>query len=198
MKTRPLAVAVTVAAAIVGGVAARAAIQALRAEPGVPEAVLTQTWTKQSFGNGAFSFESPIPLKTEAVELPESIRAQIREMTSLTGEAQGLNVGASYMVLPDGRTPSLDGAAEGALGNIRKVPGTVSVDAKKHPTTVMGRDAIEVEASVKRGDRGPLELHLLVVERGSAMLQLMVLHLQGQPAGEGVWQKLRQSVKVGG
>jgi len=190
--------AVTVVAAIVGSVAARSAIQALRAEPAVPQAVLSQAWTKQTLGGKAFSFDSPLPLAFQPVELPESVRSQIREMSSVSGEGQGLNVMGSYMALPAGRTPSLDGAAEGALANVRKTPGTLSVEAKKHETTLAGQPAIEVEAEVRRKDAEPLALHIMVASRGEEMYQLMLLHRQDQPTGVGVWRKLLDSVKIGG
>ena len=198
MKTRPVVLAVTVASAIVGSIAARSAIQWLRAEPGVPQAVLSQTWTRQALGGNAFSFESPVALKPESIELPAEVRSQIREMASVSGEGQGLNVMASYMALPPGRTPSLDGAAEGALANVRKTAGTASVDANKHDTAVAGLPAIEIEGNVQRQNAEPLKLHLVVMSRGEEMFQLMVIHRQDQPTGDGVWQKLRASVKIGG
>jgi len=199
MKNKPVAVLVGVLAALAGAWIARNAFDWIRGVKPVSPQVLTQPWSRQSLGAGAdFVFDSPWTLEPTKLDLPADVLKQFTRFNAFGHEAQGLSVLASDLAVVSGITPSVEGAAEGAINSVRNQSTTKSIEAKKQPTAVGGYPAFEIEATVqqKRGD--PLHLHGLVVVRGSEMFQLVLIHREDQPLGLQAWNKARASVRLGG
>lgn len=199
MKNKPVAVLAGVLAALVGAWVAHNVINSIRGAKSVSPEVLTQTWSHQSLGAGAdFVFDAPWTLEPTKLDLPPEMRQQLTRFNTLSHEAQGLNVMASDLAVPPQFSPNLERAAEGAIDNVKNQPSTASVEAKKQPTAVGGYPAMETEATVRQKSGDPLQLHGLLVVRGSEMFQLLLIHRQDQPLGVQAWNKARASVRLAG
>jgi hypothetical protein len=196
MEAKPFAVVIAVVAAVAGSMGARSLIDWARREPGVSASVLTQAWSEVAPGGRDLVFESPLVPKPQNLDLPAEVRAQTREVAAAGAEGQGLNLMTMYMALPEGRTGSLKGAADGALSNIRAMPRTSIAASRQTDTTVAGLPAIDIEATVQREKQDDLKLHAVVVARGAEMWQVLMMHRQDQPKGDEAWQRVRGSMRL--
>jgi hypothetical protein len=199
MKNKPVAVLAGVLAALVGAWVAHNAFNWIRGAKSVSPEVLTQAWSHQSLGAGAdFVFDAPWTLEPTKLDLPPETLKQFTRFNAFSHEAQGLNVMASDLAVVPSISPSLEGAAEGAINSVKTQPTTASVEAKKQPTAVGGYPAMEIEATVRQKSGDPLHLHGLIVVRGSEMFQFLLIHREGQPLGVQAWNKARSSVRLAG
>ena len=96
--------------------------------------------------------------------------------TVLTHEADGMNIMAMHITLVPGKSGNLEGAADGSVNNMRTVPGTVSVNGSKHPTTVLGQPGYDVEARIDRDRGGPGRLMVGVCRADRACARLPWWH----------------------
>jgi hypothetical protein len=199
MKNKPVAVLAGILAALVGAWVAHNAFDRIRGvKGGVAPEVLTEPWSHQSLGAVAdFVFDTPWTLEPTKLDLPAELLKRFTRIHTYSHEAQGLSVLASEIAMASG-SPSLEGAADGAIRNVKSQPATASVEASKQPTAVGGYPAIEIEATVRQKSGDPLHLHGLVVVRGSELFQLVLIHRQDQPLGNQAWSKTRASVRLAG
>jgi len=198
LEAKPFTVVVGIVAAVAGSMGARSAIEWARREPAVSASVLAKPWSEVAPGGRDLVFESPLVPRPTALDLPAGVRTQTRQVTAEAVEGEGLNIMTMYMALIAGRTPNLEGAADGALSNIRAMPGASLASSRKTPATIAGLPAIEIEATVQRARADDLKLHAIVLGRGEELFQVLVLHRLDQPKGDEVWERMRASVKVKG
>lgn len=198
MEAKPLRFVVVIVAAVAGSIGARSAIEWARREPGVAASVLTQPWSEVAPGGKDVVFDAPLVPKPTTLDLPADVRAQTRQVITGSVEDKGLNVLTMYMQLAPGRVGNLEGAADGALSNIKNIPGTSVASSHKTNTTIAGLPAIEIEATVQRGKSDEIKLHGLVLGRGEELFQVLVAHRLDQPRGDEVWQRMRGTVRVKG
>ncbi len=196
--SKPLRFLVAVAAFVAGAWVTRQGIDWLRREPSVSSKVVQQPWVTQSFDAGDYVFEVPWSLQPTSLNFPPAAAKAMASWTVLTHEADGMNIMAMHITLVPGKSGNLEGAADGSVNNMRTVPGTVSVNGSKHPTTVLGQPGYDVEARIERDRGGPLQLYSVVFGQGSDLYQVQFIAVADQPAAQATWKKLRDSFRVRG
>ena len=196
--SKPLRFLVAVAAFVAGAWVTRQGIDWLRREPSVSSKVMQQPWVTQSFDAGDYVFEVPWPLQPTPLNFPPAAAKAMASSTVLTHEADGMNIMAMHLTLVPGISGNLEGAADGSVNNMRTVPGTVSVNGSKHPTTVLGQPGYDVEARIERERGGPLQLYSVVFGQGSDLYQVQFIAVADQPAAQATWKKLRDSFRLRG
>jgi hypothetical protein len=158
--------------------------------------IIEKPWVEQVIVPGAVSIDAPWPLESRNPPLPPEAAKVISRLVRYEHAADGLHVAASVVSSMPGVPGNLDGAADGALGKFKTVPGTRSVDGKKREKTVLGARAIELEARIEMEQGGPLQFHSVVLLRGSELIQVtLVTQAEGAP-GARAWEKLRDSIRV--
>ena len=185
--------------AVVAFVAASAGVKQLlqRHEPSIPSNLATQPWTEVTLG-ARIAFDAPWQLHAERFDLPPQVVALVKSSTYLTNEADGVMIGAmefSYRADVDVRA-NLDGAADGAIANLHTPPGTLSVDASKSDTTILGSRAIEVDARIHRDRADPLRAHGLVFSDQNELVMLISISGADEDGGALVWDRVRKSIRA--
>ncbi|MGE5187096.1 MAG: hypothetical protein ACM31C_33835 [Acidobacteriota bacterium] len=165
----------------------------LRREPAVPAAIVDQRWQPQRVG--AIALDAPFALHADTLPVPDTIKPLVVSTTYLQGEGDGLMIASMEFTYRAGVPIDLDGAAGGAIANMRTVPGTLSVDPKQAKTSVLGEPAIDLEAAIRRSNAEPLRMHGVVFADGAKLFIVMSVARADQPAGDAAWQKLRASIR---
>ena len=186
------------AAFIAGAWITRQGIDWLRREPAVSSKVVQQPWVTQSFDSSGCVFDVPWPLQPTSLDFPPAAARAMVSSTVLTHEADGMNIMAMHISLLPGTSGNLEGAADGAINNMRTVPGTVSVNGSKHPATLLGQPAFDIEARIERQRGGPLQLYAVVFGQGTELYQVQFIAAADQPAAQATWKRLRDSLRARG
>ena len=195
MSRKALGLVVGIAAFIAGSYAARTAIDFIRREPGVSSKLVQASWVQQAIGGT--SFDVPWPLETQDLKLPDQVARLVQSGITLSHEADGLNVMAMHMAFVSGTPTSLDGAAEGAVNNLRTVPGTLSIAPEKHEMTLFNGStrAIEIGARIERERGVPLQMRGVVFGNGPELYQILMICRADQTNGPGIWVRIRSSIQ---
>jgi hypothetical protein len=174
------------------------AIDRFRREPVVSSTVAQQPWVTQSFGRSNYLFDVPWPLQPTTLDFPPAAARAMASSTVLSHEADGLHVMAMHISFQPGVASNLEGAADGSVTNMRTVPGTVSVQGNKHPTTILGQPAFDIEARIERERGGPLQLYSVVFGSGTDLYQVQFIAAADQVKAQTSWKRLRGSFRPRG
>lgn len=190
-----IAAAVTGAVAfIVTGAVMRHVLSPARHEPEIASEIVDATWVEERLGPEVV-FEAPWPLESTSPDLPLELRALVKSSTWRSHEAHGLVIQAIAFTYRDGVPGDLDGAAQGAIANLRTVPGTLAVEPTTTETTVDGVRAIELAAIIRR-DRGePLRLRGLTLLIDHTLISFMLSAPADQVVAGRVWDRMRQTIR---
>lgn len=196
MNSKPLAVVVGLVAAFAGAFVARKAFQHFRREPTVARDILTRPWVKQQIGQSGVGLETPWRLEGLSMPLPKELSGLVSEWTWIGHEADGLNIMAARVRYAPQVVTSLEGAAQGALKNLRAMPGILKVTPQEYDTTLLGQPAIELDARLERKTGEPLRVHAIFGMRGPDLFQVLLISRADQPLGEKVWDKTRATIRL--
>jgi hypothetical protein len=194
MNRKPLAIVAGVIAAILGAYVTRQAIDLFNREPSIPQDLANRAWVEQSLGSG-FTFDVPWPLQPQTLPLPPELTRLIAESRTASHEGDGINVMAMHMSFVPGTPTSLEGAADGAIQNLKTNPGTASVEGSKNEISIAGERAFEIEATIKRTRGVPLRMRGVVFGDSPQLYQIIFVCRADQTAASAVWEKLRGSVR---
>jgi hypothetical protein len=167
----------------------------MREAPPPAAAAAPAPWIEQHLGS-SLVFEAPVQLKLENIELAANVKPLVSSSSYLTGEANGLSIAATAFTYREASSINLDAAADGAIANIRALPGTQLLEPTKTPATVAGEQAIELGARVKRDSGQMLRVHGAVLAHGSELFIFMLIASADPPATTESWQRLRQSIHL--
>jgi hypothetical protein len=195
VKHTPWSLVVSAVACAAAALATQHAIGWLRREACVPKAVIERSWLQQSLAGSQYVFSAPWPLERQLLTLPLEVQKLVTTMETYGHEADGLNIMAMRAVYQDGVALSLEGAADGAIANVRSMPGVASVEGSKAPSSVAGQPAYEVTATVRREHGEPLAMHGIVFNHGNELCQLILTSRADQAIAGQAWEKLRSSIK---
>lgn len=151
-------------------------------------------WSEQQVGSVHFS--SPVPLKDEKVDLPDNVKQLVTASRYLAGEASGVTLAATAFTYKDGTQINLEGAADGALANIRAVPGIQDMVPAKKPATLLGKPAIDLEAKMRRDKGENLQLHGVVFASGPELFIFMMIAKDEHHDAAETWHRLRKSIRL--
>jgi hypothetical protein len=163
-------------------------------EPRIPDALVTRPWVEQPIGLSGVAIDVPWHLEGKSVPLPREIK--VTKWAWIGHEAEGLNVMASRVVYAYGTRTSLDGAADGVVEYVRRVPGTRAVTDRRTDTRLFGQRAIELEVRIEREKGDPVVMHAIVVLRGLELIEVMSIAWQELPNGRKAWERIRDSARV--
>ncbi len=180
---------------VLAGAGSHALVQWLRREPAVPAAIVEHAWLPQHIGR-AIEFDAPFALAPDQMPIPDAVKPLVVSTSYLQGEADGMMIGAMAFSYREGVTPDLDAAAAGAIANMRTVPGTLSISPKTTKGTLLGKPAVDVEATIRRDNAEPLRMHGVVFAIASELYVTISVARADQPAGDAAWQKLRASIHI--
>lgn len=195
MESKSVKVIAAIVAFLVGGFLARQAIDWIRREPAVSKNVVEKAWVQQTWGASQYSFEAPWRLEAMDLKFPPELTRLIKSSSALGHEADGLLVQAQHILYDPTVQLSLEGAADGALANLKSVPGTKATANEKKQTTVLSLPAYEFSARIERERGFPLQLHGLVFAEGQELYQLQVICRADQEEGSAAWRKILASIK---
>ena len=190
--TRKVLIALIVAA----GVAAVAGIGfVIRGhDPQLSAELVNHPWVEQRLGE--LGFAAPWKLDATPQAAPDNIAPMIKSSTWLGKDGDGLWMQAMEIEYNDGVPVSLDGAANGAINNMRALAGIASVDAKQTPTRVLQLPGIDIDAQVMRDNKEAMRFRGLVLVDHQKLYMLLALSRADQPAeSDRVWTKLVASIK---
>lgn len=183
---------VAISAAVV---VTRQTARLLRREPGAADDLATRPWVEQPIGRSGVVLEAPWHLEGVSVPFPREMAGKVSQWTWIGHEADGIRVMASRVTFAYGISPSLEGAADGMVKNVREVPGTASVTPQRSATTLLGRPAIELEIHIEREKGESLVMHGIVAVRGLDLFQVLAMARADQPVGGKVWERMRDSIR---
>jgi len=186
------------AAFIAGTWVTRQAMDWMRREPAVSTKVVQQPWVTQTFDSSDYVFDVPWPLQPTSLDFPPQIARVIASSTLLSHQADGMNIMTMHVVFLPTASGSLEAAADGSINNMRTVPGTVSVNGGKHPTTILGQPAYDIEARIERERGGPLQLYGVVFGQRPDLYQVQFIAAADQPNAPASWKRLRDSFRIRG
>lgn len=198
VKRSPFAVLAGVVSFLVVGYATRLTIDWIRREPAVSTDIAKRPWVEQALAPGSVSIDVPWPLERQESPLPPQVAKLVTRSVTLMHEADGLHVMAAVTSFAPGTPANLDGAADGALANMKTVQGTRSVNGNKRESSVLGLRAIELEARIERERGVPLQLRGVIFVRGDDLLQVLLISRSDQPLGAAAWERLRASIRTPG
>jgi hypothetical protein len=167
----------------------------LRREPGVSSDIVNRKWIEQPVGPSGVIFDAPWHLQSKETELPPELARVVQSSQTLTHEADGLNIMTMYLEYVPTISTNLEGAAEGAIANLKTVRGTLSVDASKHETSVLEQRAFQIEAKIERTRGVPLRMRGIVFGTGSELYQIILISRDDQPLSSEAWEKLVKSIR---
>ena len=187
-------------AAIVGFVLASAGMHQLlqwwHREPAVPTNLAQRAWVETPLATVVF--DTPWALHADKLDLPAEIKDLVKSSAYIANEVDGLTIGAmEFSFAQDIDVPSrLDGAADGALANLRTPPGTLSVDPHKSDTTVLGNRAIELDARIRRDGGEPLRAHGVVLSDNNSLFILIAVARADQAGADTAWNRILKSIRA--
>ncbi len=85
--------------------------------------VNSNKWETQRISYTGLSIEAPFILKESSFELPNDYKSMVKDIQSYRYVSNPISVNINYVVYTDDITPNLDGAAEGAINNMRVADG---------------------------------------------------------------------------
>ena len=157
--------------------------------------LLTREWVEQRLGSSDIVFSVPWPLQRRTPELLPQVLSLIQEEVSLWHEAEGITIAVTYLRLGADASFSLTAGADGVIATMKSSPGVVSVQASRSEESVLGLDAIYVDAVAKHQDGGRHQFHEILFRDGSQVWQLALMHPFDRPDGEILWAKLRNGIR---
>jgi hypothetical protein len=191
---QPVVVVVGIASFAVASLGVHALFERSRREPDVPANLAGKAWVEQRIGGG-FVLDVPWPL-SPTPEPASPADALIQRSTVMGNETDGFSVQAMVATYREGVTLSIEGAADGALANIRTVQDTLSVDAEKHDTTIVGNRAIEIGGRIARRGGDPVQLRGVVFLHDRDMILVLAIANAGQPEADAAWRRMRDSIRA--
>lgn len=87
-------------------------------------------WNKRTIANTGLSIELPFELEEGYIELPEEYKSLITEMSVYQFSSNPMSVNLTYAIYSADIDPSLDGAAQGAINNMRVSKGVKDFSSK--------------------------------------------------------------------
>ena len=105
-----------------------------------------------------------------------------------------------HMAFVPGTPTSLEGAANGAINNLKTVPGTTNVAAGKHELMLFNGQTpgFEIDARIERQRGEPLQMRGVVFGNGPELYQILMICRADQARGAAVWERIRSSIHVQG
>ena len=198
MISKPVRFVIAIAAFIAGAYVTREAIDWFRRQPAVSNKVVQQPWVTQAFDSTDYVFDVPWPLQPTSLDFPPAAARAMALSTVLNHEADGLHVMAMHISFLPRVAGNLEGAADGSVNNMRTIPGTISVHGSKHPTTILGQPAFDIEARIERERGGPLQLYGVVFGGGADLYQVQFIAEADQANARASWKRLRGSFRPRG
>ena len=196
---KPFAILAGIAAFLVASFGTRQLIDHFRRDPAIASNILERSWVEQGLADTSVAFQVPWQLQPQELKMPAEVQRLMSSSATLSHEADGLNVMAMHIAFVPGTPTSLDGAAKGAIDNMRTVPGTVSVDGHRKDVTLFGSmRAIEIDAHVARQRGVPLQVRGIVFGSGPELYQVLMICRADQSVGSAVWDRIRSSIHVKG
>ena len=194
MRNKSIAIVIGLLCFFGGKEIAKKAVDYFRGEPGISESLMNQQWAETKIGPDDLIVSTPLILEEKIVDIPLEAKNAIREMRQLSAEGEGINVGVMYASYQDGVELSLQGAEEGAIANMKKQPGTISVATSIHSTTVAGMRAREIEATIERERGKALTMHALIMIKDLNTVIVIFGHRKDQPLGSAIWSRIKDGI----
>jgi hypothetical protein len=197
MREKRIQLLIGILAFVAVGYLTRQAVHWFRKGPGIPSRLLERTWIDQPIAKGETVVVAvPWPLDPAKLDFPPEMARMVTHSETLRHQADGLHIMTMYAFFGKVKTLSLDQAADGALRNIKTVPGTASVKSAKRETTVLGcQRAFELEARITRTEGEPVLMHELMFVMGRALYQIILIHMADEPLGPKVWDRIRSNIR---
>lgn len=185
---------VGVIAFFAGAYALRHVTDWFRREPQLAAELQRRSWVEQPLGTSGIALTVPWRLEPQLLQLPPEIGRVVASSTSLSHEAEGLNVTALHISFLHGTPTNLEGAADGAIAKLRTVPGTELANVSKSETSVLEGPGIEIEARIERERGVPLRMRGIIFGNGPEFYQVLVVYRDDQTSGDGLWKRLRSGI----
>lgn len=191
-KTLTLAIAI----ALLASIAYRPLVNALRDEPAVSSEVLSTPWQTVKLANAGMQLDLPFEVTRQDPEMPPEVRANTEAASRYVANGAGLTFELSHIRGTSAIDSTLNAAADGTIAGVRGVPGTVSANIGRRSRMVSDVPALELDGRIERERGEPLAYHGLVVIRDRDIWILMTGHGVEQSAGNGAWERIRESIEL--
>lgn len=179
-----------------GKEAAKRIIDYIREPSKVSTSLLDETWKETTIGSKGLRISTPFGLQNLNADIPAEAKAKIETMKMLTADEKGIAISAGYTKYVEGMEVNLPSAVEGAVSNIKKMDGVVSVENKDAALTMAGMPAMEGTASILRSDGVLLRMHTLVFGGGRELWTVIMIHRGDQPLGNKIWSEIKGRITV--
>ncbi|MFC1501675.1 hypothetical protein ACFL58_04435 [Elusimicrobiota bacterium] len=122
-------------------------------EEAVPEKDISEfTFERRDVGTSGLSLELPGELKFKSVVLPKEIRAMISSMDSYGYESDTFSVDCVAVSYNPGITPSLRGAEQGAIANLKNFPGVKKFKYTSKSVNISGAEGVLLDGRLQRAN----------------------------------------------
>jgi hypothetical protein len=182
--------------AVVTSIVVRAALQRTTGDRPVAADVMTKPWVEQVLVASKVAIDVPGRLKSEPLNLPPELSQHLVNTTNLTRDADGLSVATTVITLKPGIPFDLNGAANGALANMKKNPNVKSMSTTTNTTKVLGLPGIEFQAEVKQKKGGSFKAYGVVFRQGNDVIQIFLAGRSDKQLDSAAWQRIKNSIRV--
>lgn len=118
-----------------------------------PPRTVQYSWTRTPIGSSEMTVEFPGKAKTVAVPLSGPVRAQYDVLQTISWSSADFAVFASYAAAKANKPISLDGAARGALDNVRGQAAAPDYAEKITNATIVGLPGRRIQCSFTNGTK---------------------------------------------
>ena len=118
-----------------------------------PPRTVQYSWTRTPIGSSEMTVEFPGKAKTVAVPLSGPVRAQYDVLQTISWSSTDFAVFASYAAAKANKPISLDGAARGALDNVRGQAAAPDYAEKITNATIVGLPGRRIQCSFTNGTK---------------------------------------------
>jgi len=200
VSRKPLALVAGIVAFFAASYFTRQAIDFVRRDQQISKQILEKSWVEQGLGATSLAFNVPWNLQPQDLSLPPQLAKLIQSSVTMSHEADGLHVSAMHMAFVPGTPTSLEGAANGAINNLKTVPGTTNVAGGKHELMLFNGQTpgFEIDARIERQRGVPLQMRGVVFGNGPELYQILMICRADQASGAAIWERIRSSIHVQG
>lgn len=151
--------------------------------------------------NSKLKISLPFKLHKESLQVPENLRAMILGHEYYTGDSKLLGISVmeglyNKSAMPANWKPSLEGAAEGSINSVSKVPGVKNFSSNQKKITISGKPAIIVTMTYDNSQGKKHEQKLLIVIDGYVSWLITAIYSQSSEAAKSVTNQVFSSVSI--
>ncbi len=163
-----------------------AGVNVLRAQDG---------WEVKTFEEAGITIEIPFDLEKADLPLPDDVKKYILEMQTYNHDDEEVSLFLNHIRYNDDVAANVDGAAEGAINNMKITEGIADFSSKISKTTCSSKSARIIEGSLILNGRKAGFMGIIITD-GAHLWQVLTNFFSGEK-NEKMAERIINSVIIG-